>query len=88
MSANNLNVEALVKAHNEGFNEAASIKLGDTFLGAHPAAEARGHDIHSTSGRMFVCGYLNGLDKAFPNGIKINMDTNAVVSKPCHVAPL
>ena len=48
MSANNLNVEALVRAHNEGFNEAASIKLGDTFLGAHPAAEARGHDIHST----------------------------------------
>jgi len=84
----NVNVEALAKTHNEGFNEAASIKAGDTFLGAHPAAKAKGYDIESTLGRIFVCGYLNGLDKAFPNGIRVNLDTNVVVSKPCHVAPL
>lgn len=80
-----VSIVAYVDASNLGYADASAIEDGDTFMGAWPAAEARGflrnNDRHSGLRGMYTGGYLLGLERRFPHGVECDRK-NRVMNAP------
>ena len=66
----------LVKARDQGCEDAKALKVGDEFFGAAPAGKKRGYCYETPEMKFYIDGYLASLDS-----VRVTTDLNNIITK-------